>query len=267
MDDKELNETSGVSAYAEAYGSSFANLTKAVKKLGALKNVSVQVDQMNMVTLKKQLDDIQRLSEESLRLANFLVERTAAHRMAVSETDQREWTDLFRANLSTQRTVEGDFPQFLVFPIEIRVDFANDQVLINKKITRKLHPKAVADAVERELNRVYAERFNPQQFMKVLLRAFDLLIAEAGTNNVKTQSVPLTEVYKLLTLRAGSSSYSAVQFAFDIYRFRRQEDRSLNGRRVTFGASKNRSGYIIPRQGRDPEVLGSLEVTGPESAP
>jgi hypothetical protein len=93
------------------------------------------------------------------------------------------------------------------------------------------------------------------------------LIAEAGTNNVKTQSVPLTEVYKLLTLRAGSSSYSAVQFAFDIYRFRRQEERSLNGRHVTFGASKNRSGYIIPRQGRDPEVLGSLEVTGPESAP
>ncbi len=261
MDDTEVQQSSGVTEFQNTYGPMLTDLAKAVTRLGKLKTVDGQLDKMNFVALRKQIEDITGLSSEVGRQVNLLAEQFSHFRVAASESDQREWADLFRASLPKQWTVEGDFPQFLIFPIEVRVDLSQEQVVINKKTTRNLHPKAVAAAVDRELTRLYGERFNPQQFMKALLRAFDLLKAEAARNDVKTQAVTLVDVHRLLTLRAGISSYSAVQFAFDIYRFRRQDDRSLGGRQITFGASKNRVGFIIPRQGRDPEVLGSLEVT------
>lgn len=251
--------TSGVAGFSNAYGSALTDLSKSLDRLGKLKAVGAQVEEMNLVDLRKQLEEIQRLGEEVCVHAGQLATKTANHHMAASENDQREWEAAFRSYLG-QRSVEGAFPHFIVFPIEIRVDFGNEQVLVNKRIVRKLHPKAIAQIVERELTRLDRERFNPQRFMKAMIRAFDVLIAESTAKGIKTQAVSLTEVHKLLTLRTGLSSYTATQFAFDIYRFRRQEERSLEGRHVVFGSSKTRAGYPIPSVGGRAEVLGSLEI-------
>jgi hypothetical protein len=167
--------------------------------------------------------------------------------------------------------IEGEFPHFRIFPIEVRVDFANELVLVNKRKVRKLHPEAVAALVERELDRLHGERFNPSQFMKALVRAFDVLVAEAYVNGTPTQAVPLRQVYELLTVRAGSSAYTLNQFRFAISRLRREGNLILEGRRIVFGSARNRSqGLVIPEPGGHTEVFGSLEVapikTGEEDA-
>ncbi|PSR33366.1 MAG: hypothetical protein C7B46_09925 [Sulfobacillus benefaciens] len=150
---------------------------------------------------------------------------------------------------------------FRVFPIEIKVDFANDLVTVNKRTVRKLHPVAVASEVEKELNRLYRERFNPNQFMKALLRAYQALIAEsmikAGPQRKSGSTVPLVQVFELLSLRLG---YSLNQFAFDIYRLRSHPDRSYGGYQFIFGSGRDRGSVVITLPGGQKEVLGSLEV-------
>lgn len=252
----------GVDGFHNAYQAPLASLTKALTRLGKLKAIEKQDHQMNLMELRKQLDEIERLSRDAADQASNLAKTTAHHRMADSEADQHEWSQKFKAALSSQWSLEGDFPNFRVFPIDVRVDFGNEQVLVNKRLTRAFHPVAVANLVNQTLDKLHRESFNRDRFLKALVRAFDVLHAESEVHGTPTQAIGLRPIYDLLVVLGGAGSYSLNQFAFDIYRLRKDSEEAIiyDQRRLIFGTSKNRTGLIIPSSGGSPVILGSLEV-------
>ena len=254
--------TSGVGDFAQSVGSDLQILSKSVTRLARYKTIDRQINTMNLVDLRKQLEDLGRTGLEISMAAEQAQNHLKGYAVVRSPGDQEQWALTFSSTLGKAGwVVEGEFPLFKVFPIEIKIDFANDLVTVNKRTVRKLHPVAVANEVEKELTRLYRERFNPNQFMKALLRAYQVLIAEsmikAGPQRKSGSTVPLVQVFELLSLR---SSYTLNQFAFDIYRLRSQPNRSYGEYQFIFGSGRDRGSVVITLPGGQKEVLGSLEV-------
>lgn len=254
----------GVQGFEDELGPNLLALAKAVTKLGRLKSTQKQVNLINLQDLRKQLDDAVRQSEEVRDIAKSLQEQVEQYRIARSTSDQIEWTQRFRQGFHTgYPSVDGEFPNFQVFPVEVRVDFERELVLVNNRIVRSLHPEAVVGAVEKAIDRLNQERFNSLQFAKALIRVYDLLIAEArakADGGAVGQTVTLGAVHQVLSARTGPSGYNPNQFAFDIYRLRKTEDLIVDGRRIQFGSIRNRGSVVITMPGGTKITLGTLEV-------
>ncbi len=255
----------GVGAFEEQLAPALQGLAKTLEKLARLKKLSQQASLLNLVDLRKQLEEAQRLSQDVQEQVRKLEIRVEGFRLAVSERDQLEWQARFRqAFHAGYPPVEGEFPLFQIFPVEVRVDFEHELVLINNRTVRTIHPSAVASLVEKEWDRLNRERFNAGVFAKAVLRAYDLLLAElrqkSPGNNNTGRVVPLRTVHQLLALKSGLGGYGLNQFAFDIYRLRRSESMTVDGRRLEFGTTRNRGGIVITHPGGQQETLGSLEV-------
>ncbi len=262
-------EIRGINGFETEIGPSLKELAKAAEKLGRLKKLGLQADLMNLMDLRKQLDDAKRLSADIKAMADNVSSQMEAFAVAGGVDEQTEWWVRFRqAFHNGYPPVEGEYPTFQVFPVEVRVDLANELVLINNRTVRVLHPVAVAGLVEKEWDRLNRERFNAGTFAKALVRAYDLLLFEmkikAGGKE-PGKSIPLRVLHQTLALKAGVSGYSMNQFAFDIYRLRRSPYLVMDGRRLEFGTSRNR-GLIITHPGGRQENLGSLELVA-EGAP
>ena len=269
MERNELRETKdapirGVRGFETDMGPTLQSLAKSIDRLSRFKKVGRQSEIMNLVDLRKQLEEACRLSDEVKDTATILQDQLEEFRVAPSTTEQTEWWQSFRqAFHAGYPPVEGEFPIFQVFPVEIRVELEHELVLVNNRTVRTLHPRAVANAVEKELDRLNRERFNAASFVKTLLRAYDLLMAEAKDKSPGRSvgaAVSLRAIYQILSIRTGTSGYSLNQFAFDIYRLRRSSSLSTNGRRLEFGTTRNRGGILITLPGGQQENLGSLEV-------
>lgn len=264
IDNQTAESLHGVEAFEEQLAPELQGLAKTLEKLARLKKLSQQASLLNLVDLRKQLDEAQRLSQDVQEQARNLESRVERFRLAVSERDQLEWQARFRqAFHAGYPPVEGEFPLFQIFPVDVRVDFEHELVLINNRTVRTIHPAAVASLVEKEWDRLNRERFNAGSFAKAVLRAYDLLLAEltqksSGSNAGRV--VPLRTVHQLLALKSGLSGYGLNQFAFDIYRLRRSESMTVDGRRLEFGTTRNRGGIVITHPGGQQETLGSLEV-------
>lgn len=254
----------GVQGFEEELGPNLVALSKAVTKLGRLKNAQKQVNMINLQDLRKQLDDAVRNSAEVRDIAKSLQAQVEQYRIARSISDQIEWTERFRQGFhSGYPSVDGEFPSFQVFPVEVRVDFERELVLLNNRIVRTLHPEAVANAVEKAIDRLNQERFNSLVFAKALIRVYDLLIAEArskANGGAVGQTVTLSSVHQALCARTGPSGYSPNQFAFDIYRLRKTDDLIVEGRRIQFGSIRNRGSVVITMPGGTKVTFGTLEV-------
>ncbi|MCY0878801.1 MAG: hypothetical protein OWU84_07670 [Firmicutes bacterium] len=254
----------GVDDFESIIAPKLEDLGRRIERLGRLRRVGQQRTEANLVEIRRALDEVRRLAEEIQGLESQVARDVLGFRMALVPEDQEEWSQRFRRALHSQYPpVEGEFPTFLVFPVEVRVDFARDAVYLNNRSVRTLHPEAVARRVEREIDRLNQERFHGLQFAKALLRAYDLLQAEARDSESGTKrgrAVKLRDVHQVLTLRSGASHYTLHQFAFDIYRLRREGVLRVDGRRLVFGSTRNRGGLVIVLPGGQREVLGSLEV-------
>ena len=259
----------GVSGFEQQIGPELKDLAKMVERLGRLKKVGEQSGLINLMELRKQLDEVSRLSFEAQALAEAVAGKVAHYTVASERGDQTEWWERFRqAFHSGYPPVEGEFPTFQVFPVEVRVDFANELVLINNRTVRVLHPEAVAALVEKEWDRLNRERFNAASFAKALVRAYDLLLLELKDNaggRDPGRAIPLRTLHQTLALKSGVSGYGLNQFAFDVYRLRRSPNMVVDGRRLDFGTSRNR-GIVITHPGGRQENLGSLELNPEDGA-
>ncbi|PSR22533.1 MAG: hypothetical protein C7B45_06285 [Sulfobacillus acidophilus] len=254
----------GVKEFEQHFSPELQTLAKSIDRLGRLRRLGAQVNLMNLVELRKQLDETSRLSQEIDALSQRLYERLKQFVLAVSERDQVEWLSRFKeAFHAGYPPVEGEFPTFQIFPVVVRVDFEHEAVAVNNRTVRTMHPAAVATAVEKEWDRLNRERFNAASFAKALLRAYDLVIAEqqlSSGGKSRGAAVLLRSLYQVLTLKGGVSSYSLNQFGFDLYRLRRSEYTIIDGRRLVFGTTRNRGGIVITLPGGQSETLASLEV-------
>ncbi len=263
VDSTSQDAVRGVAEFERVMAPSIRELAKTLDRLGRLKKVGQQADLLNLLDLRKQLEEIRRLGAEIGEVAEGLVRQAADIAVAPTDREQTEWWERFRQSFHAgYPPVEGEYPTFQVFPVEIRVDLANELVMINNRTVRVLHPGAVATLVEKEWDRLNKERFNAASFAKALVRAYNLLMLEVA-NNARGRkagaSVPLRLLHQTLALRLGSSGYPLNQFAFDIYRLRRSPHLIIEGRRLEFGSTRDR-GIVITHPDGHQEKLGSLEL-------
>lgn len=257
--------TGGISGFETIVVPALARVTKTIERIAKLKRIGKQVEQANLTELRKQIDDLERLQEELATGREALLAAVANFRIAPDAEAQAEWAARFKTAIrGDYPPVEGEFPEFRLFPVEVKVEFANELVRINGRIIRTLHPQAVAAAVMKELDRLYGERFNPAPFARAVLRAYDLLRAKAvveAKGQAAGRSVALRDVHEILAGRHGRSAYSLSQFAFDIYRLRRNPaDLVVNGRKILFGKGRRGGGIPITDPHGRSDVFGSLEV-------
>lgn len=263
----EETPASGVGYFEEVLGPQLAEMAKLAERIGKAKAIRKQVDMANRLDVLKQLDDIVRFSERALEQAGALKDAVGAFRMATTEADRDEWTRAFVESCQAlNRAVDGEYPVFRIFPIEVKADLENDVVLVNNKTVRTLHPKAIAGLVDKEIERLNRERFNLNQFIKALVRVYDLLLAErkqASSGRQVAGAVGLKQIHALMAVRTGtgSSGYAQNQFAFDVYRLRTQAELEFEGRRLVFSTTRHpRDGIVIALPGGQKEILGSLEI-------
>ena len=270
LEESVTTKAHGVEAFEVGLGAPLEALAKTIEKLGRLKKLGEQKSLINLLDLRKQLEDARRLAREVNGMVDEIDQRFDGYRLCVSEADQIEWTLRFRqAFHSGFPPVEGEFPVFQVFPVEVKVEFDNELVRINNRIQRNLHPGAVAAQVEKEWERLNRERFNEGSFAKKLLRAYDLVIAKQqidsqGSNSGRTAM--LKDVHGVLALRQGMSGYSLNQFAFDLYRLRKSDQMVQDGRHLLLGTARNRGGLVITHPDGRQEMLSSMEVNEDKSS-
>ncbi|MCY0875362.1 MAG: hypothetical protein OWT28_03690 [Firmicutes bacterium] len=264
---KTVNSFSGVGVFKENIVPQIADVVKTVERVSRAKALAGQVDKLNRVEMLKQLDDAIRFMEEATVKARTLLQTVSHYSVMTTEADRDEWTRLFVESChSLGRSVEGQFPTFRVFPIEIKADLANDSVTINNRLVRSLHPTAIAKLVDKEIIRLHRERFNATQFARALVRASEVLLAERRweeKDHKGSATVLLREIHTLLAVRTGGgmSGYSLNQFIFDLYRLRTQTDLTIDGRRLVFQQTRlAKDTLVIPLPGGQKEILGALEV-------
>lgn len=261
--------TGGIDYYEQELAPELAAVAKLAQRIGQGKALAKQAVEANRGDTLRQLDDLARLGAELVEQAGALREAVDQFRMVNADEDREAWTRRFtEACRANGHEVEGEYPAFRIFPLEMRVDFTNGAILLNGRTVRALHPKAVAALVDREIGRLNKARFNAPLFMKALARAYDLLLAERppapGAKGVGV--VTLKEIHALLALRSGTSvtsGYTLNQFAFDVYRLRTQSEHRLvlDGRRLVFGQTRNPKDVIaIPKPGGTKESFGALEL-------
>ncbi|MCL6564158.1 MAG: hypothetical protein K6U87_14240 [Firmicutes bacterium] len=239
-------------------GRSCEALSRTLQRLGRYRRLGRQGRQLNLQQLRRDLEEVARLADEVRSRRERIAEQVSRYRFLASTGDAQEWQVRFRRALQGKRPVEGEFPVFRVFPLEIRVDSAQELVEINHRTYRILHPEAVAELVLQLLARLEAERFNAGQFLRALAHAYDLAIAENASKGVHSRAVSLRRIYELLTLRS-TRYYSWNQFGYDVYRLRQQGALEYEGRTVVFGSTRNRGLELTSPSGRR-EVIGSMEL-------
>lgn len=148
---------------------------------------------------------------------------------------------------------EGEFPDYEIFPLTVRVNPAAETVRIGRRTLQALDARAVARAVQREHRRLYTSSFNVGRFFDALSLCYDAL---SGGDLGAT--VPLLDVYRLLSARTGSAGYTRQEFGFDIYRLRRQADQLAKPRQIEFSHGKSGQRFPVPRVQGGTELFGAM---------
>ncbi|HUW65893.1 MAG TPA: hypothetical protein VMW83_14610 [Spirochaetia bacterium] len=256
----------GLSQFEEMVAPRLLDLAKALTRLGRLKTLGRQAELLHPGDIEKQLQEAMTLCEQAGEEARTARELFGRYRLAPDEAGQEEWQRAFvKQCRELKLAVEGEFPSYRVFPIDIKVDLSHDLVMINKRTVRTLHPLAVARRIVQDIDRLNRERFSPNQFMQALVRAYDLLVYEmlaAGRKKEETKHQPLKRIYDILAVRTGAAGYSLSQFAFDLFRLRKEAEMVCSGRRLVFSTTRQAGykGIEIPLATGQPETLASLEI-------
>jgi hypothetical protein len=123
--------------------------------------------------------------------------------------------------------------RFYCYPLLVRVAPAERSVFVDRARERRIRPSVLVEHL-REVQR-RPPRFRPEAFLASLFGAYSYLVARHGTNQLDSgHSVPLVDVYEIMTLLPGASrDYSRQEFARDIYLL----DRG--------GVTTTRRGYVV----------------------
>lgn len=162
--------------------------------------------------------------------------------------------------------LEGAYPDYRVFPFDVRIRLREERVFIGRKSWWALRPEAVARAVRRERDRLFGSSFAVERFGASLARAHALLLQEARERSgPSVQQVALRDVFELLRL-GGRVSYTRDEFAFDLFRFR-QTPMVADGWRVVLGDMRGvGSGFEVPNGRGGHERLAGLRLVPLEEA-
>ncbi|MDA8145738.1 MAG: hypothetical protein M0Z27_06730 [Thermaerobacter sp.] len=138
--------------------------------------------------------------------------------------------------------IQGTFPEYVIFPMEVRFDLPGEQVFLKRRRLTILEPAALVQELSRRHQAILGSNFNERRFLQALVKLYDLL---DKASEKKGREIPLKRIYELLTVRRGAADYSPAEFAFDIYRLRRSSDLVFEGRRLDFHHGRQ-TGFDVP---------------------
>lgn len=227
-------------------------LAKASKRLATLATrLSKAIQTGDVRTAEASLRDL-----ESLRVREPLEEAARALRaFEVGKYLQENFPEEFdRACRDAGITLEGYFPNYLVFPFTVRIDADSSSVLINKKRVSTLRPAVLASHIVAERERLESSRFNAADFLGALYRMWERLNQNGPRGVELKQPVALKKVYQeLVPLRRFKQDYPESFFAFDVQRLLTSGQIEHDGRRCHMDRGRNAAGAIrlIDRQGQE----------------
>jgi hypothetical protein len=146
--------------------------------------------------------------------------------------------------------IKGEGNTYEVFPYRLKIDPQNAELSVNKRKAVGLRPRAIADELEKERDKLWATAFNPTQYAAELAAAYDLaVLANAkGKKPMPGTDIYLTTIYKFLTpMRRFRKEYDLQNYAFDVarlYDYDPHSDTEVDGRKFQFGPSRNNTKAI-----------------------
>src|SRR5947209_12881174 len=160
----------------ETLGGPAAQLARVTKRMATLAGRLPKATQNGDV----------RAVEAAVREASGLrvEEPLAAAQAALGAFDVRGYLESrFPAELATACQeagipLEGQFPNYTVFPFPVRVDVETMSVLINRTRTGALRPSALAAAINAERDRLERSPFNVEDFLGGLFKIWERLNLE-----------------------------------------------------------------------------------------
>gem|GEM_PF-1802844 len=165
--------------------------------------------------------------------------------------------EIARAASQLRLPLQGAFPEYEAFPLKVTVDLVGEQATIGRRRTTTLEPLALMREVQARHQALHRSNFNAKRFMRALVEAYDLL-KRAG--KAKGMDVPLLAIYEMLTLRGGAGEYTRAEFAFDIYRLRRESDMMYDGRRRLSFLNGRTGNFPVPNAKGGVDPLSALSI-------
>lgn len=153
-------------------------------------------------------------------------------------------------------TLDGAFPEYTIFPLEVRFDLAKERVMLGRRQLTLLEPVALVEELARRHRAMQGQNFNARRFQQILGKAYDLVVEGQRREG---QEASLERIYDILTLRTGTGEYPRTAFAFDIFRLRRSPELVQDGRQMRFESGR-RGGFDVPKSGGGAERLSILRI-------
>lgn len=148
----------------------------------------------------------------------------------------------------------GGFPQYEVFPLTVKVDLQGEQIVIGRKRLATLDPRTLMGRIGRDVKRLLGSSFNTQRFMRDLVTCHGYIRASDPREG---RGVPLSKIHELLQM--GPGTYNRQDFAFDIFRLRRESLLVYGKHRLVFGHGRG-APYAIPSARGNTELFTTLEL-------
>ncbi len=242
---------------------SWKRLDAAVARFRRLsQQVTKAAGRWDLRLLRQRLPEVIQLAEEVTAAARTADSALAAWNAGSTPSAAQVYAaDLQRAATQLRLPLQGDFPDYEVFPLKVSLDLPGEQATIGRRRTTTLEPLALMREVQVRHQALHRSSFNANRFMKALTSAHDL---QRRAGRAKGMDVSLQAIYEVLTMRTGTGDYTKNEFAFDIYRLRRESDMVFDHKRLSFlnGRSGN---FAVPNSkgGTDPlAILRLTEVEG-----
>lgn len=111
----------------------------------------------------------------------------------------------------------SEAPVFKIFPYEVKIDSANQDVYLDRKKYSYLRPKAFVDIIRAGQEKLNRAPFSAEKFVAELKNVYDIeLLREKAAPG---SSVYLSQLYKLLIpMSRFKKDYDAQAYAFDLAR-------------------------------------------------
>ena len=213
-------------AAAECAQNASADLARALRRLRA----SAQVG--NLRDLRATLATVQQTAERARDEADRVASSWHLDEDAYFNSGRYSEELLAAAQATGLQLFERD-ERFYCYPVLVRVAPAERSVFVDRARERRIRPSVLVEHL-REVQR-RPPRFRPEAFLDALFRAYGHLVGRHGPKQPAAgQTVPLVDVYELMTLMPGAArEYSRQEFARDIYLL----DRG--------GVTTTRRGYVV----------------------
>lgn len=204
----------------------------------------------DLVSITRTLEKLQSWHSEQQAVLLGLIDALQSFEVSRFLTEEFE-SSMRKACEEAGLELLGDFPNYVIFPFQLRVRPDKGIVEVDGKAWQCLRPQMLAAKLKAERDRLYKQPFDPHKFIDILAEVYDKLLAlhrvRLKTEIQEDLSIPLREVYHSLTpLPAQRRAYPISLFAFHLHRLLVADVLiTSDGRRMILESIRDRSKALV----------------------